>query len=77
MIIYEIDPSRANEPETGIYVRARAADGRWVNADIAHLQKKSLHEWLRSRGGENIWAENVVALLLGHAHFDQGPGNCP
>jgi len=33
-----------------------------VSVDIAFLTKDSLHAWLRSRGGENLWAENVVAM---------------
>ena len=53
---------------TGIYVRAKC-DGRWGSFDIATLEKESLHKWLRSRGGENPWAEDVVGVLLGHGSF--------
>lgn len=62
-----IDPARKGKFETtGIYVRA--LDGTvWVSADIADLDRESLIVWLRSRGGDNTWAENVVAMLLGHA----------
>ena len=51
--------------ETGIYVRALDGE-KWTNADIADLTYESLNEWLRSRGGENEWAESVVCILLGH-----------
>ena len=60
---YIYEPS---EGETGIFVRAQDADGRWHNADISMLDLASLRRWLRSRGGENRWAESVVELLLGH-----------
>jgi len=59
-----IDPNRM--ASTGIYVRAMAPDGKWINADISQLESKSLLTWLRSRGGKNEWAENVVGMLLGH-----------
>lgn len=51
---------------TGIFVRAKDPNGQWVNADIWQLDRDSLIEWLRSRGGDNPWAEQVVCLLLGH-----------
>lgn len=51
---------------TGIFVRAIGQDGRWGSFDIAELDRDSLHQWLRSRGGENLWAENCVLILLGH-----------
>jgi len=54
---------------TGIYVRAKNADGHWGNADIAEIDRVSLFRWLRSRGGENLWAENTVMLLLGWPQF--------
>ena len=63
------DPKRRSLPETGIYVRAlRNEDGkeRWSNVDMAHLDRDSLRVFLRSRGGENLWAENILATLLGH-----------
>ena len=61
-----IDPARRFKfGVTGILVRA--LDGTvWVSADIADLDRESLREWLRSRGGDNPWAEEVVAMLLGH-----------
>ena len=62
----QVDPARTELHEaTGIYVRAQR-DGKWVNADIAELDKASLNQWLRSRGGDNPWAESVVEILLGH-----------
>lgn len=63
----KVDPAReGNYGYTGILVRAQDGAGRWVNADIADLDKRSLQEWLRSRGGQNEWAESVVHILLGH-----------
>jgi len=57
---------RVGAMETGIYVRAINSDGKWDSVDIADLDRPSLMFWLRSRGGENLWAESVVAMLLGH-----------
>jgi hypothetical protein len=67
---YVTDPIRASgvyQP-TGIYVRVRTPDG-WGNADIAQLGQASLLRWLRSRGGENLWAENCVMALLGYSQL--------
>lgn len=64
---YYVDEDRESIPETGIYVRAKK-DGKYITADISHLDHDSLKAWLRSRGGENEWAENVVAILLGHEY---------
>lgn len=61
-----VDPFRVELPETGIYVRAKLGD-QWGTHDIAHLGAASLLAWLRSRGGENPWAENCVGMLLGHS----------
>jgi hypothetical protein len=55
--------------ETGIQIRAQGPDGKWGTFDIGHLDKPSLLAWLRSRGGDNKWAENVVGILLGHGHL--------
>lgn len=61
-----VDPNRLDiEESTGIYVRAKNGD-EWDSFDILQLDKPSLKAWLRSRGGENEWAESVVLLLLGH-----------
>jgi hypothetical protein len=51
---------------TGIYVRAKNRMDKWDSVDIADLDRDSLHTWLKSRGGDNLWAENVVMILLGH-----------
>lgn len=64
-----IDPRRR-----GFSCRAgmpvRALDGeRVVTVDIAELDKESLLTWLRSRGGANRWAENVVGILLGQGQL--------
>ena len=72
-----VDATRVNLPETGIYVRALTGNpqfggGVWGSHDIAHLTRESLLVWLRSRGGENAWAENVVGILLGHGHIVNG-----
>ena len=62
---YRIDPDRVGLIDTGIYVRATDGD-TWLNADISELDQPSLHRWLRSRGGGNEFAENVIYVLLGH-----------
>jgi hypothetical protein len=67
-----IDWERVNEYPgkdghvTGIFVRAKGEDGRWRSVDIAWLTKQSLLSFLKSRGGDNPWAENTVGILLGH-----------
>lgn len=64
---YDADRATAGLAEaTGIYVRAQRPDGTWDDADIAELDADSLLTWLRSRGGSNPWAEQVVLILLGH-----------
>jgi len=70
---YIVDPERKREckGDTGIYVRAQQEDGKWVAADILHLTTESLLRWLRSRGGENKMAEDVVGILLGHGHLHE------
>lgn len=68
-----IDPARVHHPDTGIYVRARLADGGFAGVDIAHLDADSLRAWLRSRGEKNEWAEAVVAMILGHDMAKWGP----
>lgn len=54
---------------TGIYVRA-FYDERWDSFDIATLAPASLLTWLRSRGGENAWAEWVVGSLLEYSEAE-------
>jgi hypothetical protein len=51
---------------TGIFIRA-FVDNKWDSVDIAdpRLCDETILEWLRSRGGNNVWAENCVLLLLG------------
>ncbi len=64
---FQTDPSRKGE--TGIYVRAKDINGKWVSSDISGLTKASLLEWLRSCGGDNPLAENTVGILLGYGHL--------
>jgi hypothetical protein len=72
-----IDPERAvmaenlgeNFPRTGIFIRAKDQNGKYQSVDMALLKKASLLALLRSRGGQNEWAENTVGLLLGHGVF--------
>lgn len=61
------DPARVSyvDQGTGIYVRALSL-GQWSSVDIAALDARSLLQWLRSRGGDNPYAENTVGILLGH-----------
>jgi hypothetical protein len=54
---------------TGIYVRAKYAE-KWDSFDIGALTCESLKAWLRSRGGENVFAKRAVAMLLGHPSSD-------
>ncbi len=60
-----VDPERVDLAETGIFVRAMYL-GTWGSHDIAHLDRASLLQWLRSRGEKNEWAEGVLLHLLGH-----------
>jgi hypothetical protein len=60
----------AEHNKTGVLVRARLPDDSWGNADIAELDRISLLRWLRSRGGENLWAENTVMALMGWPPFE-------
>jgi len=69
-----VDPKRhGHDGSTGIYARAKIGSS-WGAHDIAMLDRDSLHEWLRSRGGENPWAENVVLMLLGHEPIEKQEG---
>jgi len=69
-----VDVDRAADPElsesTGIFVRAKLGD-KWGSWDIAQLTKGSLLSWLKSRGGDNPYAEDVVGILLGYGHLHQ------
>lgn len=65
----EIDEERSSEKfKLGIPIRA-SLDGRHGTYDIGQLSKQSLLEWLRSRGGDNPWAEDLIGILLGHGHL--------
>lgn len=69
----EVDWLRCGDewPTTGIHVRARLR-GEFAVFDISHLTRSSLYQWLRSRGGSNLWAENTVLVLLGHEPIGEG-----
>jgi hypothetical protein len=72
--VLRIDPIREGLPKeeqlfTSLYVRALGSDGRWHTVDIWMLDKESLLRWLRSRGGDNPYAEDVVGILLDHGHL--------
>ena len=62
----KIDPELADDvfKQTGIFIRAKHNDN-WGNYDIYQLTPESLLDFLRSRGGENRWAEGTVFALLG------------
>lgn len=67
----QADPKRSYyHRRTGIFVRAEI-NCKYDSFDIAELDKPSLARWLRTRGGNNEWAENVVALMLGHGRFSE------
>lgn len=73
MIDYTVDEKRYSEMikngiNTGLFIRAKM-DGKWDSYDVFCLTKESLLDWLRSRGQENTWAENVVGILLGHGNI--------
>lgn len=64
-----VDPARrfaVYSNATGIFVRANDRTGHFINIDIAQLDRASLLRWLRSRGGDNPWAENVIGQMLGY-----------
>ena len=67
----KIDMNRREIGNTSIFVRAKMPGGEWESCDIAELEKESLLEWLRSRGGDNKWAEDVVGILRGHGHLHE------
>lgn len=63
---YIVDRERREAGITvGIYVRARMS-GRWINADVAWLDKASLLRWLRAQGGDNPLAEDILGIVLDH-----------
>ena len=57
--------------QTGIYIRAKNTADRWDSLDIAWLDRVSLLAFLRSRDGDNPWAEDVCGILLGHGHLHE------
>lgn len=61
-----VDHERKFYSGTEIYVRAIGFDGKWDSVDLAQLDRASVISWLKSRGGDNPWAENTVLILLGH-----------
>ena len=65
----ELRQLRSDLGDTGIYVRAMDADGKIGTHDIILLDKESLLKFLRSSGGKNTMAENVVSILLCHGHI--------
>lgn len=74
---YYVDPSRLRDigdiAGTGIYVRAYDEQHRkWMSVDISTLTFESLRRWLRSRGGQNPWAENTVGIILGYGPLWEG-----
>lgn len=68
----KVKPDVGKFCRTGIFVRAQTVKG-WASVDIGQLDAPSLLSWLRSRGGDNAWAENVVGILLGHGHIRDLP----
>jgi len=63
---YLVDPSRLNEPETGIFIRARLGT-QWGSHDLATLDRDSVVRWLTSR--DNPAEAARLALLLGIADY--------
>jgi hypothetical protein len=73
---YTIDPTRrvpdilpAKYPGrigTGITVVAPGPSGGGGLCDIAQLDSDSLNRYLRSKGGRNDLAEDIVKTILGH-----------
>lgn len=53
----KVDPYRRGAALTGIKAGPH---------DIAHLTADSLLAWLRHKGGNNPWAENIIGALLHH-----------
>ncbi len=55
--------------ETGVYVRAKLPNGKWDSVDVSLLTASSLLRWLRSRGGDNPLAEDLVGIVLGYGRL--------
>ena len=69
-----LDGNELDRNFTGIFIRAKGSEG-WDSFDIAVLDKPSLLAFLKSRGGDNRWAEDTVGILLGHGHLHRLPSN--
>ena len=74
---YLIDPDRRMFQSGYIMVRAKNPEGGFESVCLAQLDQDSLLRWLRSRGGDNPWAENVVGILLGHGHLHRDEHDSP
>lgn len=76
-----VDPARVvtyrdqglpeGQDPTGIYVRAKR-DGKFDAYDITFLTAESLRDFLRSRGGSNSWAEEMVFAIFGYPVLPSG-----
>jgi len=65
----KVDPDRMKFKElTGIFVRAKNGDS-WGSYDCAVLDKPSFLSWIRSRGGSNAFAEDILGLVMGYGRF--------
>ena len=65
----QTDPNREGDQMhglTGVFIRAKGRDGKWGAFDMAELDSRSLTEWLKRDGGDNLLAENCVRIMLGH-----------
>lgn len=65
------DRVKMQMPKLGINVRAQNDSGSWETADITVLTAESLLEWLKSKGGDNPFAENLVGIIFGHGHLHE------
>jgi len=66
-----IDPERVKrigsfKNITGIFIRAQDENNKWDAVDIYYLDLPSLDIFLKSKGGNNEWAENTVKIILDH-----------
>jgi hypothetical protein len=69
---YIVDKDRLENKNLGstrIFVRAQMPNGKYEAVDIVYLDAASLLAWLRSDGGRNELAENVIGILLGHGNI--------
>lgn len=54
--------------ETGVMVKGKHTNAdTFGQYDVKYLDRDSLSRWLRSKGGNNELAEDMVRRLLGHA----------